>query len=472
LPQIAAKEFPKSRTAIERLADFVTTAAKLHDDEALARSRRAVLDTIGCMLVGFDTPVGRVALATVEHWGDGSATIVGDDHMLPPPWAAFVNGTIAKAYDYDDWDEPGFTHTTAVLLPAILAVYADRSASGLDLLDAHIIGVETILRIGEAVNPNHYARGWHATSTVGALGAAAACARALGLNATQTACALSFATSMAGGFTSQFGTMMKPMHAGLAAKSGLFAASLAANGGTAHPGTLDGPQSFSSLLSDATPADVERAMNKLGDPWGILEYGLHVKLYPSCGCTHRVVEAALVLRQEHGLGAEDIEAVELDIPQPLAELLTYGVPSDTFQALFSYPYCAAAALARGRVGIDEFTPAAVEDPKIRDLARRVRVVPRPGAWERTRVFREGDPDIVTVHTRAGETFSASVDVPLGAPPRFADNTTVEQKFFDCAERAVSRERAEALRDIVLGRRSDWSVADFLALLDRDRSAPF
>lgn len=450
-------------SAIEILSDFIATVPAKHKTEALLRSRRAVLDTIGCMLVGVDEPVARNAISTVSQWGEGNATVVGADICLPSPWAALVNGSAAKAFDYDDWEDPSLTHTTATLLPGILALPTAKTATGSELFDAHIIGVETIIRIGEAINPGHYAKGWHSTSTIGAIGATAACSRVLKLDHERTACALSIATSMTGGLTAQFGTMIKPMHAGLAAKAGVLAATLAANGITARRDALDGKSSFASTTSDATRADFKQSFAKLGKPWAILEHGLHVKLYPSCGGTHRVIECALELRKTHNLKTEDIEAIEINVADYVYELLHYGLPKTIPEALFSFPYCLAVAFCRGRVGLDEFHPHSISDAQVCELAKRVIISTRP-APDRSKLFLKGDPDVVTVKTRSGAEFSHSVDVPHGAPPRFADNNTVERKFFDCASRKLSEEHAIRIRDLIFQSESDWLVSDLRQLL--------
>ncbi len=456
-------------SANQRLAEFIVTAPKQHSPEALQRSRRAVLDTIGCMLVGIDEDVTKTVLASVAAWGQGTATVAGSDTTLPPPWAALVNGTSAKSYDFDDWDDFGYTHTTAILLPAILAALCGKSASGFDLFDAHIVGVEAIIRIGDPFNPGHYARGWHATSTIGAIGAAAACARAIGLNIEQTVYALSLATSMAGGTTTQFGTMAKPMHAGLAAKAGLLAATLAANGATAHTDTLDGPVSFTSMMTDASRDDLARSLDKLGKPWAMDEHGLHIKLYPSCGGTHRVIAAALEIRQEHELDPGDIEAIDICVPDYLNELLPYDIPANPIEALFSFPYCVAAAFYWGQAGIDEFKSAAVSNDSVLELARKVSTHTRP-SHNREKVFLEGDPDTVAVKTRSGQTLTGAVDVPYGAPPRLADDETVQRKFFDCALRKISTEHASEIRDLVFRADGNWPVAELMLLLRSEQIA--
>ena len=442
--------------AIRILAEFVATAPSHHGAVAQERSRHAILDTIGCMIFGKSSPEVLAALKTVAPWGTGPAAVVSGGPSLPPPWAAFVNATAAHALDFDDWDDPSLVHTSAVLLPAIMAAAADREATGTDIIDAHILGVEALLRIGEAVNPTHYWNGWHATATIGAIGAAAAVSRIWKLSADVTANALSIATSMAGGYVSQFGTMTKPMHAGFAAKAGVFAASLARAGTTAQTTALDGPVSFRSTTSNVGPDAFRLAFAKLGNPWAIEEHGLHIKLYPSCGGTHRVIEAALDIHRSNRIDPGDIREIEVNVPEFLVELLPYKVPNSSPEALFSLPYCAAAALRWGKVGIDQFAPDAIADKRVRDLSARVRLTTRPFEY-RTHLFVEGNHDVVSVTTENGRQFSTSIDIPYGAPPRFADRETVENKFMDCATRGVSHRQATEILQLFRSPRSDWPV---------------
>ncbi len=449
---------PIGQTAIRTLAAFIANAPRRYGPVARERSRFAILDTVGCMIFGQSSPEAQAAFASVSGWGTGPAMVVGKDVGLPPPWAAFVNATAAHALDYDDWDDPSLVHTSAVLLPAILAVATEREADGADVLDAHIVGVETLLRIGEAVNPSHYWNGWHATSTIGAIGAAAAVSRMLALDEDQTANALSIATSMAGGYVSQFGTMTKPMHAGFAAKAGVFAAALAKAGTSAQEAALDGPVSFRSTTANVDQEAFFTAFGKLGTPWAIEEYGMHIKLYPSCGGTHRVIEAALMLRKDNQIDPSRIRDIEVNVPEFLIELLPYKVPNTRPEALFSLPYCAAAALMWGKVGIDEFSDDAINDGTVRAISARVRLTTRAFNYQ-THLFVKGNFDVVTVTTEDGRTFSASIDIPYGAPPRFADQETVERKFMDCARRGLPEDQATQIMELLRAPAAQWAPSD-------------
>jgi 2-methylcitrate dehydratase PrpD len=181
-------------------------------EEALESAHRQYIDVIAVTLPGAVEPVTRRVLETVRDWGSGPSTVIGHDCSLAAPWAALVNGTAAHALDFDDNFDPAKAHATAVLAPTILALAEQEGASGRACLDAYIAGLQILGRVGQGVNPAHRNRGWHATATVGAIGAAAACARLMRLDAERSAFALSIATSMAAGFMSQFGTMTKPLH--------------------------------------------------------------------------------------------------------------------------------------------------------------------------------------------------------------------------------------------------------------------
>lgn len=460
---MAMEADPIQQAAIRTLAAFIANAPRGYGAVALERSRLAILDTVGCMIFGQSSPEARAARSAVSAWGTGPAMVVGSDVGLPPPWAAFVNATAAHALDYDDWDDPSLVHTSAVLLPAILAATTGSETNGADIIDAHIMGVEALLRIGEAVNPSHYWTGWHSTATIGAIGAAAAVSRVQALGDDETANALSIATSMAGGYVSQFGTMTKPMHAGFAAKAGVFAAALAKAGTSAQEAALDGPVSFRSTTSNVDQEAFLRAFGKLGAPWAIEEYGMHIKLYPSCGGTHRVIEAALALKKDTRIVAGEIQDIEVNVPEFLIELLPYRVPNTRPEALFSLPYCVAAALRWGKVGIDEFSDEAISDEVARDLSDRVRLTTRAFDYQ-THLFVKGNFDIVTLTTKDGRTLSASIDIPYGAPPRFADQETVEQKFMDCARRGVTESQGTKIMELLRSPAADWSPVALCNLL--------
>ena len=291
------------RTAIETLADFIAGMPRgRHPEAAVERAENAFLDTIGCMYLGAGSLPTQAALGAAEGWGEGTAPVLGTARALPPPWAAMANGASAHAFDLDDYTLQANDHPSAVTVPAILAASHRPGAefSGMDLLDAYLVGLEVIFRLGEAVNMEHYKLGWHTTSTLDSFGATAAVCRLWRLDDQATAAALSLTTSLGSGYVSQFGTAAKPLHAGFSAKTGLVAAGLGRSGATAYAGALDGDVSFRSLLVPPGESRFESVLAKLGDPWGIEEFGLGAKVYPSCGYTHRSVDCAIELNRQPG----------------------------------------------------------------------------------------------------------------------------------------------------------------------------
>lgn len=422
-------------TALTTLAGFIAgVPASQHGASGIATAKRAILDTLGCMLLGANAEVTRVAIRAAEGWGEGLAPVYGTERTLPAPWAAMANGASAHAYDLDDYTLAANDHPSAVLVPAVLAAATGRPVSGMDLIDAYLVGLEAIFRLGEAVNMGHYNLGWHTTSTLDSLGATAAVARLMRLDGDRTAAALSLTTSLGSGYVSQFGTMAKPLHAGFSAKTGVVAARLGSAGATACLGALDGKISFASLLVPPGQAQFDKAFAKLGHPWGLDEFGLGAKLYPSCGYTHRAIDGALDLHAALGIrDAEEVESASVSLPDFHLAILPFGVPRDATQALFSTAWCAATALATGQCTSADFTPEALARPDILALAGRISVSARKPKRPEINVD-PSDPDTVSVRLRDGRTAETRVARWTGAPGREMTREQFAGKFRDCCHR--------------------------------------
>ncbi len=429
------------RSAATRLRAFVAGAPRRHGPLALERVRIAFLDTIGCMLLGAPSGPTRIVRAAAEGWGQGPA-MVGTSVRAAPPVAALANGTAAHAYDLDDYEDPGNTHPSAVLVPALLALAAGRKVSGAEIADAYIVGLEAIMRVGEAVNYSHYNMGWHSTRTLGTLGAAAAGARLLRLDPVHAAHAIGLSTSMWAGFTSQFGTTAKPLHAGLAAQGGVMAAGLAAAGASAGPDVLDGRASLANLMT--APGEARfGALDRLGEPWGIEEHGLSIKLHSCCGYTHRALDAALRIRARTGFTAALVGAVRVSLTEPHRVILPFDAPQTPAEALFSIPFTVAVALSEGAVTPDDFTEAAIADPARRALAAKVTVETR--APRRVDVSMDPeDPDRVEVTLADGAVLVAEVGAPKGTPPDPLSEAEVLAKFRRSAAVSADAVRVEAI----------------------------
>ena len=282
----------------------------------------------------------------MSRWGAGGAVVAGTPHRLAAPWAALVNGTAAHALDYDDVLEISNAHVSAVLVPALLALGEERGADGAACVDAFIVGVEVMARLGKALNMTHYFKGWHTTSTLGAPAAAAACARLLRLDAAKATAALSLATSFASGAKRQFGTMTKPLHAGLAAKNGIMAAVLAESGVSAATDAYEGERGFVALFAGVPCERLEAAVADFDGPPAIERHGLWQKFYPCCASAHRPLDALLALYGDGGVTPQAVAEIDALLPEIAVQNLPYDAPADAMQARFSLHYLLASALDR------------------------------------------------------------------------------------------------------------------------------
>ena len=448
-----------------QLAERVT--ALRHEDfppEATAWGKVAVLDTLGVTLAGSDEEAPRIVEDVLElQSGDGPCLIFGASRRVRPLDAALVNGTAAHALDYDNTAKNLGGHVSAVMLPALLAAAEAHGAGGRDLLLAHAAGYEVGAAIGRSVNPHHTEKGWHPTATVGVFAVTAACAKLLKLTAGETETALALATSLAAGTKANFGTMTKPLHAGLCARNGLLAVLLARKGFTANPGAFEHKQGYFNVFNGPGNYDAARALAGWGD-WEIVSPGASYKIYPCCYSTHAAVEATLNLVRRHGpFDARAVARIDSWTPERGLAHTDRPDPDSPLAAKFSVQYCVARALLHGKVVLDHFEGDTYREPLVRDLLPRVHAAPYAG-----KLFDEDDPfdAEVKVTLKDGRAFSEKVDRPLG---RTSDNPIAPEhmkaKFEDCATRVLSPKAAAAIVRMVDGFEKMSSVRELTALLD-------
>lgn len=383
--------------------------------EVLAGVRRCLLDALVCAGAGARTAEMRAlqrASGEVDDAGPGRPWFSARRSSLPGE--AFVNGSLVHALDWDDSHRTSKTHPGAAVVPAALATARWAGADAADLLAGVVAGYETTMRLGNAVGvTEHRRRGWHATATCGAVGAAAAAARVLRLDEEQVASALGHGATQAAGLWAfaTDGAMSKKIHAGVAARAGVTAAVLARSGVTGSRVVLEAADGgFFRAFADGVDRDAwSDVLAAIGRPYWLPEVAL--KPYPCCRTAHTAVDAVLALREE-GLAAADVDSVDV---------WTYGVgvaqcgfndPVNEIQAAFSTPYVVACALLDGWVGPEHFTPQRLADPVLTDLQRRVSVRHDPLLDER---FPSLWPSRVTVVRRDGGCAERRVDVARGDP---------------------------------------------------------
>lgn len=414
-------------TPLQAYGAWLADSPRDWDAATVAAARHGLIDTLGVALRGAAEPVVARTLAAVLPWGSGPARAIGHAGALPAPSAALVNGAAAHALDFDDNFDPAKAHASAVLVPTILAVIDEVGGSGADLIDAYAAGLQIMGRIGDGVNPAHRRRGWHGTATIGTFGAAAAAARLMRLDAAQCTHALSLASSRAGGFISQFGTMAKPLHAGLAAQTGVIAASLARAGIEASDGVLEGPTGLTGLMVSAD-FDARREGAKgfvvadIGSPPMLLSPGLRPKRFPNCGSAHRSMDALLILLDRHP--ASSIRHIRVHAPWTHLRNLMFAAPETPDEAKFSLEHALAVLLADGAAGMESFEAAAVARADVRALYPLIERLPFPDDDSR--------PTRVEIDLLDGSTDAEEVLFAVGSPQRPFSEAEVWAKFTLCA----------------------------------------
>ncbi len=373
-------------------------------------ANRAVVDWFSATVAGADMdPAVILRAALLDDGEQGSCSLVPGGQRTSPRTAALINATASHTAELDDIYRDGLYHTGSPTVGAALAAAERIGASGEDVLRAVAVGYEVGDRIAAAIQPAHYTY-WHTTGTVGTIGAAAASAEVLGLDAEQFAHALATATTMAAGLQQAFRSdaMSKPLHAGHAAEAGLLAAMAAARGFTGALHVLDGEAGFGAAMANSP--NWSAATEALGRPWAVTQ--ATVKNHSCCGHTFAAVDAALALRGQ-GLAAEDVREIHVSTYGTATKVAGNPNPRTAFEAKFSTSYCVAAALALGSVRLRAFEEERLRDPVLRRLmdrttltvdpqfdatfpkqrAARVTVVDGDGnEHEHVRTTRKGDPD--------------------------------------------------------------------------------
>lgn len=438
---------------------------------ALERAQNAFIDTIAVMIPGAREDVTQKVHSVATTWGAGNCTLVGFSERLSPPMAALVNGTAAHALDFDDDFDPAKAHPSASIVPALLALADERGATTARLLDAYIVGLQITGKVGQGVNPFHRSRGWHATSTVGTLGCAAACARLLGLDKERTAHAISLSTSFAGGFMSQFGTMTKPLHAGLAASGAVQAALLAEAGITAGENTLHGDKGMGTLMVGPDVEELRALMaNKdefgqkvtfdaanVGSPLHIEKYGVKTKRFPNCGSIHRALDGLLDLQAEHGFAASDVRDILVRAPAVLLRNLMYENPTTPMEARFSLEYSLAVGLFTGNATLEDYEEEALGREGVRALMLLIRK-------EYIDELPSDFPTEVHITLKDGRRFHNSVAMAKGTIAAPLSDEQLWDKFENCTGRFLDHEQQEALRQILSNMKSNQDARTLTALL--------
>ncbi len=437
----------------QTLGEFVAASHWAGISPALRHEgRRSILNHIGCALGVARDPAVTTALKVMRVTaGPATSTVFGQGVKLDAMSAAFVNCIAGNLLDYDDTHLQTVIHPTAPVAPAALALAEQRGLSGAQVLHAFLLGAEVECRIGNAVSPGHYARGWHITSTCGGFGSAVATARLLGLDAAQTWHAIGIAASQSAGLVENLPSAAKNVGMGNAARNGMLAAFLAEQGYQAAPAALEGPLGWARAMGD-TP-NLAAITEGLGSRWEIARNTY--KPYPAGIVFHAVIDACLALRERLGVPPEAIASVDVAGDQLLLDRGDRVVRTER-DARVSIHHSAALGFVRGRAGVAEFELPAVADPAL--AAFRAKVTARLDAG-----LPRGAAT-VTARLADGRVASLTVTAPIGSSDNPMSDAALEAKFLDNAGLGGFTDRAPAMLQAIRGLEQAGRVADVMAAL--------
>ena len=458
----------------ERLAEFAAGLSLADIPPSVkTRAKHLLLDAIGCAYAAREEEfAGRIARSVARLAGPGPRRVVGLPHRLPLRDAALVNGMLMHGLDYDDTHAAGIIHLTVSTFPAGLATAAHAGASGAELLAAYVAGVEAGARIASVVKGGLHQVGFHPTGVVGAFASSLVAGRLMKLSPARLAGAQGIALSLASG-NLQFiedGSWTKRIHPGWAAACGITAASLAADDFPAPREAYEGRFGFyrSHLPPELVAlSDLSLATAGLNSTWEI--DNVAVKPFPACHFVHACADAAIALHRA-GVDAERVRSVQALVPDGVVQAVCEPVaakrrPKNDYDAKFSIPYAVASGLARGRLGVGEFVPAAYTDPRIERLMDKVDYVVDPQT-----TFPRHYTGEVAVSLDDGRTLRNRVAVNRGNPERPLANAEIEAKYFENCAVSLDPGMASRIRDAILGLESVADVRELEALLAAESRA--
>ncbi len=396
-------------------------------------ARRTLLNWVGCAVGGSRHETVDVAIAALAPFsGPAQATVLGRGERMDILHAALMNGITSHVFDFDDTHLKTVIHPAGPVVSALLALAEHRPISGRDFLTSMVVGIEAECRIGNAVYPAHYDRGWHITGTAGVFGAAVACGRSLGLTEHQMVWAFGLAATQPVGLREMFGTMTKSFHPGRAAQNGLTAALLASRNFTSTEVALEGKSGWANVLS--TSRNYSEITDNLGRTY---EVSLNTYKPFACGVViHPTIDACIQLRNEHRLTADAIDRIDLRVHPLVLELTGKKTPTTGLESKFSVYFAAALAIVAGSAGVRDFSDANAKDVTI--VALRDRVTATVDA-----TLKEEQVG-ATVVLKDGRRLEKFIDHVVGSVERPMSDADLERKFMALAEGVLPESQARAL----------------------------
>lgn len=395
-------------------------------------AHRTFLNWLGCAVGAAHHEAANAALAAAQMLQSApQASLLGRKEQVDMASAALINGISSHTFDFDDTHLKTIIHPAGPVASAVLALAEHKGLSGRAVIDALVLGIDVSCRVGNTMYPEHYDRGWHITGSTGMLGAAAGCARLLGLDVQQTAMALGIAASQPVGMREQFGTMTKPFHPGGAARAGLTAALMASQGFTASPKALEAPRGMIQTVS------TKYAWNEITDELG-QRFEISFNTYKPFACgivIHPSIDACAQLRAQ-GVKADEVERIELKVHSLVLELTGKKEPADGLQGKFSVYHGCACGLIFGKAGEDQYADAIVNRPDMVALRRKVVAVVDDS-------IDEASADVTAI-LKDGRRVHVFVEHAIGSLQNPMTDANLEAKFHDLADPVLGASRASEL----------------------------
>jgi aconitate decarboxylase len=419
--------------------------------EVIDRIKLLILDSLGCAIYGVDLEWSRILMSTLSQLDSSIACGVwGTSLRLSAPHAALVNGTLVQGFELDDVHRLGVLHVGAVTLPPLIAVAEIRPGlTGRDLLSSAVAGYEIGPRVGICMGQEHIGQGWHSGATVGVFSAAAGASAGLRLSEGQTVHALGIAgTQSAGLMAAQYGSMVKRMHAGRAAQSGLYGALLAEAGFTGIENVFESEYGgFCTTFSRSRDRfNLAELISGLGERWETMRISL--KFYSCVGSNHTTLDAIGAIRARRAFSVEEIKEIVVHGSQVTVDHVGWKYrPEGATAAQLNLPFCVATLLLEGDVFVDQFSDTVLADPVRMALSEKVHVVHDPDITARGSQFRHLVR--VEVFLNDGTVLEETVEAPRGSEKRFAIEGEVVEKFEKLARHTLPARRVASIRDAVM-----------------------
>jgi 2-methylcitrate dehydratase PrpD len=440
----------------EKLAQFiVSTETKNISDDILEHAKIAFMDWLSVCIAGHDDPLVKKLVAYSDMMGGHpQATLICDGAQKNVYDTALINGAASHALDYDDTLVSFLGHPSVTVFPSVLALCEWKKMSGMDLLSAYLIGIQTGGTIGACASLDHYMAGWHATSTLGYFASAAACARLLKLDKEKTQHALGIAGTQSSGLKRVFGSMCKPFHAGRSSQAGLFAAMMAQDGFTSVTDILEGPQGFFEAFKGKVNPTI---LSFLGLGWDVVN--LSQKYHASCHATHSPIEASMDIVQANNISINDIQSITVQSSQLAIDAAGKKNPQTGVEGKFSIPYCIANALIYGETGMQAFVDARVLEPQIQALMKKIAIQldDKKTALEAT----------VCIQTHDNQKYCADSDILQQIPSFDRKKARVLSKFKDLCEPVLGEKKTLALEQDINQLQNITNMADLMAHFRRN-----